>query len=230
MDTLTENLVAENLKRDGVARAAFESLDAFVRACGNIGEILAIDDVWHIGCSCQPKDGEESVPFHSDGPEADVVAWFCIRQDEDVGESLLADSIGILGALATEQRAHLCSINVPYFDHRRPEAPAGQCAVLRGNEAADWRINYVPWHMSEMNEEQRAAVSAFASELSKIRVTSIRLAPRDSLFVDNWRILHGRGPMRLDSIRHLKRIWLRTQRSSRLDRITPRWHQLTTPS
>ncbi|HYD14883.1 MAG TPA: TauD/TfdA family dioxygenase [Hyphomicrobium sp.] len=221
-DGIPEDLVADSLMSGGIARASFGSLEAFVRACGKLGEILSIDDVSLIAGSRRHVSNPGSIPFHSDGPAADVVAWFCIRQDEEAGESLLADAVPILRGLAPAHRAHLRSVNIPYFDHAHPGKPAGYCALLRGNHEAEWCLNYASWLLPEMGEDQRAAVAALDDALSAVVATSLRLAPGQSLFIDNWRILHARGALRPDSRRHLKRIWLRTPRASRMDRIAAR--------
>lgn len=224
-DGVPENLVADALMTSGIGRASFESLEAYVRTCENLGDILAIHDVWQPPGSGPPAGSPESIPFHCDGPVPDVVAWFCVRQDEEAGESLLADTVPILRGLEPEQRAHLRSVAIPYFDDAHPGGPVGTCPLLRGHDEADWRINYTPWHLPEMGEEQKAAVAAFDHALSTVRPTSYRLAPGEAIFVDNWRILHARGLLRADSRRHLKRVWLRTPRASRLDRIAPRPHR-----
>lgn len=219
-ESVAEELVADGLMTDGIALGSFGSLDAFVRACGSMGEILAVDDVWQMANGA--NESPEPVPFHSDGAAADVVAWFCIRQDEQAGDSLLADCVPLLKGIAPEHRAQLRSIDIPYYDQMRPEKPAGYCALLSGNDETDWRINYVPWQVPELSEGQKEAVAAFANMLSKDSPTSLRLSQGQALFIDNWRILHARGPLTPGSRRHLKRIWLRTRRASRLDRMMPR--------
>ncbi|HEX6374860.1 MAG TPA: TauD/TfdA family dioxygenase [Allosphingosinicella sp.] len=221
-DGILEKLIADDLMTSGIGRASFESLERYVTTCENLGSILAIHDVWQPPSSDLLVGSPESVPFHCDGPVPDVVAWFCVRQDEEAGESLLADTLPILRGLEPEQRAHLRSVTIPYFDDAHPGGPAGTCALLRGDDEADWRINYTPWHLPEMDEGQKAAVAAFDQALSTVPPTSCRLAAGEAIFVDNWRILHARGPLRADSRRHLKRVWLRTPRASRLDRIAAR--------
>jgi hypothetical protein len=193
-----------------------------VKACGKLGKILSIDDVSLIAGSRRHVSNPGPIPFHSDGPAADVVAWFCIRQDEEAGESVLADAVPVLRGLTPADRAHLRSVRIPFFNHENPGRPAGYCALLRGDHEADWRVNYAPWLLPEMGEEQKAAVAALDDALSTVSATSLRLAAGQALFIDNWRILHARGALRLDSRRHLKRIWLGTSRTSRRDRITPR--------
>ena len=219
---IAENLVANSLTKGGIARSSFGSLEAFVKACRNLGQILSIDDVSLIAGSRRHVSNPGPIPFHSDGPAADVVAWFCIRQDEEAGESVLADAVSVLRRLAPAHRGQLRSVNIPYFDHAHPGRPAGYCALLRGDDEAEWRVNYAPWLLPEMGEDQKAAVAALEDALSTVGATSLRLAPGQALFIDNWRILHARGAVRPNSRRHLKRIWLRTSRASRMDRIAPR--------
>lgn len=216
---MNENRVVDQLTTGGIARASFASLEAFVDGCGRLGEILSIDDVSLIAGSHRHVSNPGSIPFHSDGPAADVVAWFCIRQDEAGGQSVLVDSIPALREVGPEHRARLRTINIPYFDGAHPGRPAGYCPLLRGATEAAWQINYAPWLLPELRDDQRAAVIALDQALSATTATSLLLASGQSLFIDNWRVLHARGPLRPDSQRHLKRIWLRTSRASRRDRM-----------
>jgi hypothetical protein len=213
------NLMANDLLETGIARASFDSLEDFLSACKGLGQILSIEDVSLVVGSHRHVSSPYSIPFHSDGPAADVVAWFCIRQDEDDGESILMDSIPALRFLDPEIRHQLASVNIPYFDQSSPGRPSGYCTVLRGDNERDWRTNYAPWLFPELSDSQKAAVAAFEDSISKLAATKIRLERNQSLFVDNWRILHARGPLKPGSQRHLKRAWLRTGRTSRMETI-----------
>jgi hypothetical protein len=213
------DLMANELFEAGITRVSFESLDDFLCACKGLGQILSIEDVLLVSGSRRHVSSPHSIPWHSDGPAADVVAWFCIRQDEDNGESLLTDSIPPLRYLDPDIRYHLASVNIPYFDRLTLGRPSGYCPVLRGDEEQDWRINYAPWLLPEMSDSQKAAIAAFEESLSKFVPTKIRLERNQSVFVDNWRILHARGPLKPSSPRHLKRVWLRTGRTSRMETI-----------
>ena len=189
------NFMANDLCEAGIARTSFNSLEDFMSACRGLGQILSIVDVSLVTGSRRHVSSPYSIPFHSDGPAADVVAWFCIRQDEDDGESILMDSIPALRFLDPEIRHQLASVNIPYFDQSTPGRPSGYCPVLRGEEEQDWRINYAPWLLPDMSDSQKAAIAAFEDLLSKLAATKIRLERNQSLFVDNWRILHARGPL-----------------------------------
>jgi len=217
---LIEDSVADRLIIDGIARASLGSIAAFVRTCGNLGHILSSTDVSPLPSTRGDVSISDPIPFHSDGASADVVAWFCIRQDEGRGESMLIDTIPLLQALAPKHRTHLLSVEVYDYDGDRGERDS-YCPLLRGNDETDWRVNYTPWILPEMSRDQEAAVAAFDDLLRAAEATIFRLAPGEALFVDNWRILHGRGPLRSDSPRQLKRVWLRTSRTSRRDRIVP---------
>jgi len=213
------NLIANDLCEAGIARASFDSLENFMSACKGLGQILSIEDISLIPGSRRHVSSPYSIPLHSDGPVADVVAWFCIRQDKDDGESILMDSIPALRFLDSEIRHHLASVNMPYFDQSSPGRPSGYCPVLRGDEEPEWQINYAPWLLPEMSDSQKAAIAAFEDSLSRLTATKIRLERSQSLFVDNWRILHARGPLKSGSQRHLKRAWLRTGRTSMMETI-----------
>ncbi|WP_457301429.1 TauD/TfdA family dioxygenase [Phyllobacterium sp. P5_D12] len=207
------NVAVADLDRSGIVLASFDSPEDFLRTCRELGQILSIVDVALVDGSRRHVSSPYSIPFHTDGPAADVVAWFCIRQDEDDGESVLMDAIPAIQSLDPAIRRHLGSVSIPYFDHSTPGRPSGYCAVLRGEEEQHWRINYAPWLLPDMTDVQKEAVAAFDATLAKLAPTKIRLKPNQALFIDNWRVLHARGGLKPNSRRHLKRAWIRTGRN-----------------
>ena len=94
--------------------------------------------------------------------------------------------------------------------------PKGYVPLLLGNDERTWRVNYAPWLLPEPLEgEQRDAVAAFREALAAAAAIRTRLHAGQCLFVDNWRVLHGRDPLNASSARLLKRAWVRTDRARR---------------
>jgi alpha-ketoglutarate-dependent taurine dioxygenase len=59
------------------------------------------------------------------------------------------------------------------------------------------------------DEQQRRLLEKFAEYLRRKEVITIRLKAGESVFIDNNRILHGRGPIQEDSQRLIKRVWIK---------------------
>ena len=205
--------LSDEIQRTGLAVLRDKSLEEFVDTCTSMGEILSLQDVTIIPGSRKNVSSPGAIPLHSDGPEADVVAWYCVRQDDDDGTSMLLDTIPMLRTLTSEMRHALASIELPYFDSTSRGRPKGFAPLLLGNCDTAWRVNYAPWLVpAVLNAEQRDALNAFQLALTRGAVMQRRLAEAQCLFIDNWRVLHGRASLVTESPRLLKRAWLRTNR------------------
>jgi hypothetical protein len=210
---MSVSLLLDEVQRAGLAVSRNDSLEEFVNACSAMGEILSLQDVAIIAGSRKHVSSPGAIPLHSDGPAADVVAWYCVRQDDEDGTSLLLDTLPVLRSLTSRVREALGSIELPYFDSTSHGRPKGYAPLLRGHEETTWRVNYAPWLVpATLEDEQRAALDAFQEALTSGTPTKLRLAESQCLFIDNWRVLHGRASLLTESTRLLKRAWLRTSR------------------
>jgi hypothetical protein len=210
---MSTQLVFDDVRRAGLAVLREQSVDGFVDTCSSIGEILSLQDVTITPGSRRHVSSPGAIPLHSDGPEADVVAWHCVRQDDDDGTSILIDTIPVLRTLTFRVRHALASIQLPYFDVTSRVRPKGYAPLLQGDGDTTWRVNYAPWLLpATLDDEQREALDAFQSGLMAGTLIKRRLVENQCLFIDNWRVLHGRDPVVAQSARLLKRAWLRTNR------------------
>jgi alpha-ketoglutarate-dependent taurine dioxygenase len=205
--------VLDDVQEAGLAVLPEQAFDEFVNTCSSIGEILLFQEVTIIPGRREYVTSPGPVPLHSDGPEPDVVAWYCVRQDGEDGTSILVDTIPVLRTLTSQMRHVLASIQVPYFDSASGERPKGYAPLLMGDGDTTWRVNYVPWLVPAMLDDgQRVALNTFQAALTTGKFTKVRLSASQSLFIDNWCVLHGRASVDSESPRLLKRAWLRTDR------------------
>ncbi len=198
------------------------SLGAFLETCSSMGEVLSLQDVALLPGSRRHVNGPAEIPLHSDGPQPDIVAWYCVRQDEFDGTSILLDTAPVLRTLTSEMLDVLASISIPYFNPANPGRPEGYMPVLIREGDGSCRINYTPWLLpTPLSEAQASAIASFQTALSKAHSVQIRLSANIGLFVDNRRVLHGRRSLASNSNRLLKRAWVRTRRRSPEDTISP---------
>ena len=201
------------IEQSGFAVLDLLSLEDFLAICAAAGDVLLLQNVALIPGTHNYVSGSGPIPFHSDGPEPDLVGWFCVRQDERDGASLLLDASGAISSLPRAVKDSLASIQLPYFDKTAGGRPKGYAPILCGGEETGWRLNYAPWLLPALDDVQREAIAAFQIALSELAPIRIRLATGQCLFIDNRAILHGRGALRPDSSRLLRRAWLRTHRA-----------------
>jgi hypothetical protein len=204
--------VADALERDGFFHARALAPAAYLSLAASLGEVVAIDEielrrgVGSYACS------RGSVPFHTDHPAVAIAAWYCVRQDPVDGASLLVDSQPLIRALSSRQVTSLESLRLAFPPLASGHAPgAAPVLVLRADRH---EIYYPPIVRPEQpGPEALAALQALVERVREVGPSDqirIPLDVNDALFVDNRRMLHGRGPLQPDSPRLLQRTWIRS--------------------
>lgn len=164
------------------------------------------------------------VPLHTDHPQVDLIAWRCVAQDPNDGASWLLDARPVLDALPAAVRE---ALRATRLECPRLAGGPPTCAhpVLWGQRSS---LFCSPWLRAVGGDpaSQRAldTLREHLSDAARDGIISVRLAPGDTLVVDNHRVLHGRGPIAPDSPRHLRRQWI--QRHGVKDR--PGMHRTST--
>jgi hypothetical protein len=157
----------------------------------------------------------QGLDFHSDNPRISVLAWYCLEQDEVDGALYLIDTDSVAEYLSQEELEILTRTHVMYAHFREGSNKEELLKepVLTAVGSA-YRVSYQSWLLlDEYTEEQTAALSRFSDYIRQMQRTSrirVRLEKYQSLFIDNRRLLHGRGSLPPNSKRHLIRLFLRT--------------------
>lgn len=143
--------------------------------------------------------GHDTVPFHTDHADVDLIAWFCVEQDEADGACLLVDGQELARGLPGEHVAALRNLRI------RHRGAAESYPVLSGNG----RIFFAPWLQPQA--EDSAAFDTFRVAVDRHPTTEVRLLPGQVLIIDNCRMLHGRAAISPRSQRRLVRHWIRIE-------------------
>ncbi|WP_434043981.1 MULTISPECIES: TauD/TfdA family dioxygenase [Sorangium] len=202
--------VADALHRDGFFYARGIGPKEYLALAALLGDVVAVEEielrpgVGSYACSPGP------VPFHTDHPAVTTAAWYCVRQDPVDGASLLVDVKRLVGKLSSEQIVLLERLRLA-FPALVAGHPPGTAPVLVAR-SDEYGIYYPPVVRPD-NPEPRAlsALHELANRVREIGPTEqirIRLEANDALFIDNRRMLHGRGPLRPNSPRLLRRAWI----------------------
>jgi hypothetical protein len=203
--------VARLVREDGYVRVpgalGFDAYRAIARRLGVIvgEERIALRSGAHAYVA---KPGP--VPLHTDQPEVDVIGWYCDRQDDADGATLLFDMKPFVDRLPLDLRTRLFDVRLltpPVTGG--PPTMAWPVLRRRGSGVA---VFCSPWLRSASPiPEHVAALETFRAELSRAITNervAVRLAAGEALFVDNGRVLHGRGAIAPDSQRSLRRLWI----------------------
>lgn len=201
--------ILEIVRTEGFALVASPSDADFVALAGALGTIVDDTPVRVVPGKRTYLARPDPIPFHTDHPIADLVAWRCEAQDARCGASLIVDGRTVVGELDGNVCADLERLLLPAMV-RLGDDPL-PTPILSG-EKREPRLFYAPWlEPAGKPLGGRQALGVFRETLRRAegRARSIRLEPGQALVVDNRRMLHGRGPLLSDSARRLRRLWLR---------------------
>lgn len=148
----------------------------------------------------------EAIPLHTDHPDATHIAWHCHEQDHSDGATTLLDLRRLLVRLPPDVQADLARIRLA-CPVRGGLAPAGFHPLWDCHRR---HVFYAPWLIShECHPGQEGALVADLIAQSLSKTVRVRLAPGQSLFIDNQRMLHGRDALETTSMRRLTRWWVK---------------------
>jgi hypothetical protein len=174
-----------------------------------LGEV--VDDTWvrRVPGRHTYLASPDAIPFHTDHPRADLIAWRCESQDESDGASLLIDGARLLAELDAETRDELEQVVLPAMV-RLGDPPEPTQVLRRSGERV--ALFFAPWleppgHEPAAEEALRRLRALIDREAPRAR--RFRLEPGQVLLVDNHRMLHGRARLLATSARKLHRLWLR---------------------
>ena len=166
----------------------------------------------------------DEIRLHQDNPAMNVLAWYCVRQDQLDGSARLLDTADVAAYFSADEIEIMkrTRIGYPDPDPHRHNPDRGLIAHLFWPLLSEraWRteVYYVPWLLIDTyDEQQHRLLEKFAEYLrqkEENELITIRLKAGESLFIDNNRILHGRGPIQEDSQRFLKRVWIKRDASA----------------
>ncbi|MCS6799483.1 MAG: TauD/TfdA family dioxygenase [Myxococcota bacterium] len=202
-------LLAE-LQRTGIARHPgpldLRGFEAISTALGRVVETALVELRAGVG-SFLASPGP--VPLHTDHPVADVIGWWCERQDPVGGAMRLLDGWDVVARLDTGTQRTLRDTHLCASAHPGAE-PSIHPVWTDGHGGA--RLFYAPWLLPVVPSARRArALAELERALRAASATSslaVRLQPGEALWIDNHRILHGRGALDPRSPRRLHRVWV----------------------
>ena len=194
------------------------SWPAFVGLARELGELVLESDIRIDPERASKALKPEELRFHNDSPEVAFIGWHCVEQDPVDGASLLLDTAEIAERFSAAELEVLRTIDLQYPDLGRHDPDRGvfayRQAPLLSAPGFRHQVYYAPWHrrLDSYDGEQLRLLARFEEWLEERERTAqirIRLAPGESLLIDNRRMLHGRAALTPDSRRLLKRIWIR---------------------
>lgn len=199
--------ICSSLQQTGYLVINLKSLDEYYAVCEEIGEIRHKLDVRLKKDSKIYANIEGKVPFHTDNPHIPIVAWHCVRPDQNDGSNLLINGRLITEKLSADDISTLTCIRlpVPYTDGDHPMLGLDPYHVY-------WLPRMVEEAKERLSEMQLLVIQRFYKALMEVYESAmferVTLNMGDTLFVNNWVMLHGRNELPGDSERYLVRAYI----------------------
>lgn len=151
--------------------------------------------------------------LHTD-PNADLVSWYCVEQDDAGGPMLMVDMGNLEDSFSAQELAALGKVEIlsPLrLSDTEQEVINSMPMLSRKN--GGYKLFYASWLVREpYDQEAVRALEKFSGLLKHREETQLITLPiqkHDTIFIDNGRVLHGRGALPEASKRHLVRFYLR---------------------
>lgn len=151
--------------------------------------------------------------LHTD-PNADLVSWYCVEQDEAGGPMLMLDTGNLEDHFSVTELEILSRVDL-WSPSRTSESEPETLtpAPLLSRKNGRYKLFYAPWLLRDSYEsDATSALNKFAGYINSLeekQLISLPIKKHDTIFIDNGRMLHGRGALPKTSRRHLVRLYLR---------------------
>ncbi|MCB9179433.1 MAG: TauD/TfdA family dioxygenase [Flavobacteriales bacterium] len=204
-EEVDEKRIVAELAEQGVSMLPRTPYERFRGKVDSLGTTILRTEVRVRPESKAMVTSPRSLDLHTDHHAARYIAWYCHRQSEQGGESLLLDARTAFDQLAPEHRDRLFTLEL--HEHKVfPEDPGSWPFVMY--DQGKLRFYFSFW-LTNPSDRDDPAFQAFQQALADTPRIELKLRPGDALIIDNHRMLHGRKAIGADGDRYLERFWIK---------------------
>lgn len=175
-----------------------------------LGQVILTTDVIVKTDSKAMVTSARGLDFHTDHHKANYITWYCYKQTDIGGESILLDAKRIYLQLSRESQERLKTIDL--FEHKIFADDVESFPLVTEDENGKNRFYYSFWFVKN-EDKQNPALLEFQTIIKKTEPIKLKLKKGDILIIDNHRIFHGRTPIEGSKDRFLKRFWVASHNS-----------------
>jgi hypothetical protein len=217
--------IRDTLDADGYLHLTWPmTMEDYEAVAGRVGTILQKNDVKVDSARAQSQEQARRIKgrggiyspgalgFHTD-PIADLVSWYCVDQD-DGGAPMMMINLGDLEEHFSAEELEILSKVELLSPTRKPGAEQETLTPtpLLTKTSGKYQVYYAPWLLREPEDESirkvAAKFTAYVRNKEETQLIVLPVKPGDTVFLDNHRMLHGRGELPQTSRRHLVRFYL----------------------
>jgi hypothetical protein len=218
--------IRHTLETDGYLHLTWPmTMASYEAIAGRVGTIVQKNDVKVDPARAQSQEQARRIKgrggiyspgalgFHTD-PIADLVSWYCVEQDDGGGPMMMINLGDLEEHFSTEEREVLSRVEL-LSPTRKQEAEQETLTPtpLLTKTNGKYKIYYAPWLLRESEDASVRKIAekftAYVKNKEETQLIVLPIKPRDTVFLDNHRMLHGRGELPQTSKRHLVRFYLR---------------------
>jgi hypothetical protein len=218
--------IRHTLETDGYLHLTWPmTMESYEAIAGRVGTIVQKNDVKVDSARAESQEQARRIKgrggiyspgalgFHTD-PIADLVSWYCVAQD-DGGAPMMMLNLGDLDEHFSAEELEVLSRVELLSPTRKPGAEQETLTPtpLLTKTSGKYKVYYAPWLLREPEDASLRKVAekftAYVKNKEETQLIILPVKPRDTVFLDNHRMLHGRGELTQTSRRHLVRFYLR---------------------
>ena len=207
---LQNNNMIAKLLDNGFLHLRNQSEEQLNTLINSLGEVIFTTDVIVKPESKGMVTSARGLDFHTDHHKAKYIVWYCYKQTDLGGDSILIDAEKIYQQLSDSHKQQLNEIEL--FEHKIFPDDKESYPFVATDEKGNRKYYYSFWLVKNENK-QSPAMLEFQRLIKQTTPIQLNLKERDILVVDNHRIFHGRTPIEGHKDRFLKRFWLTAHHS-----------------
>ena len=207
MTTVTNDIekLTTKLKENGWLHLTNKTDEQLNDILNTLGQVIMTTDVVVKPDGKGMVTSAKGLDFHTDHHNAKYILWYCLKQTDSGGDSILMDAEKIFQQLSADQQDQLKTIEL--FEHKVfPDDKESYPFVAIDNNGN--RKFYYSFWLVKNEDKQNEALLTFQKLIRETEPVRLNLKDKDILIVDNHRVFHGRTPIDGSKDRFLKRFWL----------------------
>lgn len=215
--TIDKSLLLDRLDKVGWVHLTNQTETELANICEQLGEIIFTTEVIVKPDSKSMVTSARGLNLHTDHPQAKYIVWFCYKQTDSGGQSILLDAESIFRQLSSDEQEALHKI---YLKEHKVFSDDKEFYPLVETTNGKRKFYFSFW-LTKESDRQNPALLRFRQLIEQSSVTTITLQPNDILIVDNHRILHGRTEIKGTQDRHLRRFWISKNNFYKHSKLNP---------
>ncbi len=183
-----------------------------------MGEIIMVSDIEIKPNGRFAAFRSEKVLPHTDSADANIIGWYCVKQDNHTGASKITNIGNLEEHFSSHEIEFLMNYKASFLDDKdktssKIKGLSDSPLIYQHKESL--KVNYAPWlDFTHKDQDFSRILNKFKSYIEDRimnHTVSIRLKKNEIMFIDNGQVLHSREEISPCSERQLRRLWIKTK-------------------